>query len=94
MGIIEAFGEYHADLFLRFMGLEDYPKYRNGGRLQNYLPKDRTVSEAEFRELQETAYKASIALEVYLRENPEFLKSQESKLELLNMLAETNEFII
>jgi hypothetical protein len=27
---------YRADWFLAFMGLEDYPHYREGGRLQNY----------------------------------------------------------
>jgi len=27
---------YKADWFLAFMGLEDYPQYRPGGRLQNY----------------------------------------------------------
>lgn len=29
-------GGYQADWFLTFMGLEDYPQYRQGGRLQNY----------------------------------------------------------
>lgn len=36
MGITSAAGRFHADWFLRFMGLENYPAYRPGGRLENY----------------------------------------------------------
>lgn len=36
MGITAALGRYRADWFLRFMGLESYPLYRRGGRLENY----------------------------------------------------------
>ena len=36
MGITAAAGRYRADWFLRFMGLESFPAYREGGRLQNY----------------------------------------------------------
>lgn len=36
-GIAAAAGVFRADWFLLFMGLEDYPHYRPGGRLQNYL---------------------------------------------------------
>ena len=36
MGITAAAGRYRADWFLRFMGLESLPAYREGGRLQNY----------------------------------------------------------
>jgi hypothetical protein len=36
-GIVAALGYYRADWFLRFMGLEHYPDYRPGGRLENYL---------------------------------------------------------
>jgi hypothetical protein len=35
MGITAA-GRYRSDWFLRFMGLESFPAYREGGRLQNY----------------------------------------------------------
>jgi len=35
-GIVAATGRYHSDWFLRFMGLESFPHYRDGGRLQNY----------------------------------------------------------
>lgn len=36
-GIVAANGDYRADWFLRFMGLEAFPAYRAGGRLENYL---------------------------------------------------------
>ncbi len=35
-GLVAAFGEYRAAPFLTFMGLENYPLYRSGGRLENY----------------------------------------------------------
>jgi hypothetical protein len=35
-GIATATGSFDADWFLHFMGLEDFPSYREGGRLENY----------------------------------------------------------
>jgi hypothetical protein len=35
-GIVAACGKYRSDWFLRFVGLEDFPAYRAGGRLENY----------------------------------------------------------
>ncbi len=37
MGIAAVAGRFRADWLLRFMGLEAFPAYREGGRLQNYL---------------------------------------------------------
>lgn len=91
MGIIEAFGEYRRDLFLRFMGLENYPEYRWGGRLQNYRPRDREMTDREFREFQEAAYYVSGELEVLLKENPEYLENAAGKLRLLKKLVEIDE---
>jgi uncharacterized short protein YbdD (DUF466 family) len=87
MGIIEAFGEYRADFFLRFVGLENYPEYREGGRLQNYLPKDRPATAEEFKEMQDMAYTAAHGLEIFLKENPQYIKDDEGKLALLDKLA-------
>ncbi len=36
MGITRAAGTYRPDWALRFLGLEDYPRYRPGGRLEHY----------------------------------------------------------
>ncbi len=35
-GIVTAAGRFRGDWLVRFMGLEAYPSYRAGGRLQNY----------------------------------------------------------
>jgi hypothetical protein len=35
-GMIAATGEFRSDWFLRFLGLESYPSYRESGRLHNY----------------------------------------------------------
>lgn len=37
VGLVATFGSYRHDLALRFLGLEAFPAYREGGRLQNYL---------------------------------------------------------
>lgn len=50
-GIVGAIGHYRADWFLRFMGLEAFPQYRTGGRLENYRG-DPPLSEEAFRILQ------------------------------------------
>lgn len=48
-GIVAAAGCYRDDWFLRFMGLESFPNYRQGGRLENYQG---TLSEGSFKILQ------------------------------------------
>jgi hypothetical protein len=50
-GIVAACGRYRADWFLRFMGLEAFPHYRVGGRLENYRGQP-PLSDAAFRVLQ------------------------------------------
>lgn len=37
MGITKVLGRFRSDWFLRFIGLENYPEYREGGRFQNYI---------------------------------------------------------
>lgn len=37
MGIVAVAGHFRADWFLRFMGLENHPHYRPGGRFENYV---------------------------------------------------------
>jgi hypothetical protein len=36
IGLSRALGSYRDDLALRFLGLESFPAYRSGGRLENY----------------------------------------------------------
>jgi hypothetical protein len=38
VGLIAATGRYDARFAARFLGLEAFPVYRSGGRLENYLP--------------------------------------------------------
>ncbi len=37
IGLAKTFGYFDKNLMLAFMGLEDYPDYRKGSRLENYL---------------------------------------------------------
>ncbi len=50
-GIVAATGYYRADWFLRFLGLESFPNYREGGRLQNYRGQP-PLSDGAFKILQ------------------------------------------
>lgn len=49
-GITAAIGHYRASWFLRFLGLEDYPAYRAGGRLDLYRG-DPPLPDGAFRQL-------------------------------------------
>lgn len=37
VGIVKATGDFNREWALLFLGLEEFPKYRDGGRLQNYI---------------------------------------------------------
>jgi hypothetical protein len=37
VGLVKVMGRYDVSLARRFLGIEDYPSYRDGGRLENYL---------------------------------------------------------
>lgn len=50
IGIVAATGTYRKEWMLTFMGLEDYPKYRTGARLENYLA-GMNFSQKEFVQL-------------------------------------------
>jgi hypothetical protein len=63
MGIVESEGRYRADWFLRFMGMEDFPRYRAGGRLESYRG-DPPLSEEAFTVLQSAVKRAAANLEV------------------------------
>jgi hypothetical protein len=61
-GIVAATGYYRADWFLRFLGLESFPHYREGGRLQNYRGQP-PLSDGAFKILQALAIAAAENLE-------------------------------
>lgn len=48
IGITKAYGSYNKVWMLHFMGLEEYPEYRLGARLENYLPRSE-FSEKDFK---------------------------------------------
>ncbi|MFB2892463.1 hypothetical protein ACE1CI_05915 [Aerosakkonemataceae cyanobacterium BLCC-F50] len=61
-GIVAALGCYRADWFLRFLGLESFPIYREGGRLQNYKGEP-SLSKGAFRILQSLVKKSADNIE-------------------------------
>jgi hypothetical protein len=63
-GIVRAAGRFRADWFLRFMGLEAFPAYRPGGRLENYRGQP-PLSEGAFRALQALVRDAALRLEAH-----------------------------
>ena len=65
-GITAATGHFKADWFLLFVGLENYPDYREGGRLQNYRGTP-PLSDRAFVILQKLIYHAAKNLDVYSR---------------------------
>jgi len=67
MGITAAAGRYRVDWFLRFVGLENFPGYRRGGRLENYRG-DPPLSAGAFRILQALVREAAENLERFDRE--------------------------
>jgi len=86
VGIVGATGGYRADWFLRFVGLENYPNYREGGRLQNYRG-DPPLSEGAFKVLQTLVKNASNALERFHRDN--FDKTSDRRRSTLMIVALT-----
>lgn len=52
VGISRALGKYSREWMLAFMGLENYPIYRKGARLENYIG-DVSLSAQEFKQLTE-----------------------------------------
>jgi hypothetical protein len=64
MGIVLATGRYRADWFLRFVGLESYPEYRVGGRLENYRGEP-PLSDGAFAVLQSVVCSAADNLQLF-----------------------------
>lgn len=97
--ITAVFGEYRAAYFLRFMGLENYPKYKSQGRLENYLPKGfkeeqlNWQSSKEFTKMKEDAYRMSMALEAQVTKRSMNLKSEDVREKLIDGLCREQFFI-
>ncbi|MCY7368114.1 MAG: hypothetical protein LH474_08175 [Chamaesiphon sp.] len=65
-GLVRAMGDYRADWFLYFLGLESYPQYRSDGRLGNYRGKPQ-LSDGAFGVLQDLVVAAARNLEAAYR---------------------------
>ncbi|MFM7407914.1 MAG: DUF7005 family protein [Cuspidothrix sp.] len=63
-GIVKAIGNYRADWFLHFLGLEAFPNYRQGGRLENYRGQPE-LSPGAFKILQKLVKTAAENLEKF-----------------------------
>lgn len=72
IGLSRTFGEYRTDLALRFLGLEAFPTYRTGGRLEVYVS-DPPLSDAATAVVRAVVHRAVGALgafsESWPREN-------------------------
>ncbi|MDZ8221771.1 DUF7005 family protein [Nostoc sp. ChiVER01] len=77
-GIVAAIGHYRADWFLRFLGLELFPDYREGGRLQNYQGQP-PLSEGAFKILQALVKSAAENLERFDAEHGGKLRTLNSQ---------------
>lgn len=85
MGILAVAGHYHAGWFLRFVGLENFSEYREGGRLQNYRGKP-PLSDGAFRILQALVKSASENLEKFDRAKAANIRSPAGKTAVLAAL--------
>ncbi len=65
-GLVAAIGEFRADWFLRFIGLEDFPHYRAGARLEIYRGKP-PLQDGAFTVLQALIRAAALNLEAFDR---------------------------
>ena len=64
MGISKVLGKFKAEWFLKFVGLEDYPRYRVGARLENYVDRSRISPEA-FQLLAAIVFRAAVNVEKF-----------------------------
>ena len=85
-GMVGAIGRFRADWFLRFIGLEDFPRYRPGARLDIYRGKP-PLSEGAFRVLHILVKAAAETLERFDSGLPESARTVQGKALLISVLA-------
>ncbi len=86
LGMIGAIGRFRAGWFLRFVGLEDFPRYRPGSRLDIYRGQP-PLSDGAFRVLQMLVKTAAENLERFDSGLPEEMKTVQGKALLIALLA-------
>ncbi len=72
VGLVRTLGGYRQDLALRFLGLEAYPKFRSGGRLEVYRG-DPPLSDSAFGILQHVAWMGCNNLTRVASEHPDLV---------------------
>jgi hypothetical protein len=85
-GITAACGSFRADWFLRFMGLEAYPRYREGARLQNYRG-DPPLGPQAFAILHSLVVRAARALERFCASVGAAVREPRERVVLLLVMA-------
>jgi len=81
-GIVAALGYFRADWFLHFVGLESFPNYRQGGRLENYRGNP-PLSDQAFKILQNLVKIAAENLEQF---HNKYFNSTPTKQESISSL--------
>jgi hypothetical protein len=79
-------GRYRADWFMHFIGLESFPDYREGGRLQNYRGQP-ALSDGAFSILQILVKQAAQNLEKFNSQHFSELGTLENRARLLTVLS-------
>jgi anti-sigma regulatory factor (Ser/Thr protein kinase) len=69
VGLLHARKRYESPLALRFFGLEDFPRYRSGGRLESYLGSPR-LSDAAVAVLRSLVHRTILNLEAFVESHP------------------------
>ena len=85
-GMVAAVGRFRADWFLRFLGLEDFPRLRPGGRLAIYRGKP-PLSDGAFRVLQALGVDAARNLERFDASLPPGPRSLADRAKAITALA-------
>ncbi len=74
VGLARAFGQYRSDLALRFLGLEAYPAFRPGGRLEVYRGKP-PLSDDAWAVARTLAVHGARNLDAFAKDQPQHLES-------------------
>ncbi len=89
MGLVAACGRYRADWFLSFLGLENYPAYRQGGRLGNYL-KDSDLAGETFAVVKQLVKDAAVNIENFSNKYADKIYSSAGKYRMLLAMSKMN----
>ena len=81
-GIVSAIGKYRANWFLHFVGLEAFPAYRQGGRLENYQGSP-PLSAGAFKVLQALVKNAAENLELFAQKYRQSVRTRQEEMAIL-----------